>query len=107
LAGEAPTGRRQQRGPAYLTAGQTGVWQGRFKSFPAERPLRIEPAGRPSDWLKLVHEPLRERELAAIRRSVNRATPLGEDNWGQRLAATLGLAHTLRPRRRPRKGPQK
>jgi len=73
----------------------------------AERPLRIEPAGRPSDWLKLVHEPLTERELAAMRRSVNRGTPLGEDNWVQRVAATLGLAHTLRPRGRPRKQPEK
>ena len=73
----------------------------------AERPLRIEPAGRPADWLKLVHQPLTEAELAAMRRSVNRGTPLGEERWVGRVATTLGLGHTLRPRGRPSKEPKK
>ncbi|KKK54632.1 hypothetical protein LCGC14_3082770, partial [marine sediment metagenome] len=75
---------------------------------PAEdRPLRIEPVRRPEDWLELVNVPLTDEELTALRRSVNRGRPLGADRWVRRVASQLALEHTLRPRGRPRKGPEK
>ena len=58
---------------------------------------RADEAGRPTDCLNLVHEPLTERELAAMGRSVNRGTPLGEERCVGRVAATLGLRHALPP----------
>ncbi|KPK80582.1 MAG: hypothetical protein AMJ81_11820 [Phycisphaerae bacterium SM23_33] len=71
------------------------------------RPVRIWPAGRPKNWAALVNRPLSEAEVAALRRSVNRGTPLGQALWVRRVAAKLGLQHSLRPRGRPPKRPEK
>jgi putative transposase len=72
----------------------------------SDRPVRIVSAGRGEDWARLVNEPLTEAELSAVRRSVNRGTPLGETRWVRRTAGKLGLEYTLRPRGRPRKQPE-
>jgi len=71
----------------------------------AARPDWVDPSwlDRPSDWLRRVNRPLSEAELAALRRSVQRGTPLGSRRWTLRMAAALGLESTLRPRGRPRK----
>ena len=42
-----------------------------------------------------------EAELAAVRRSVARGAPFGEDRWSQQIAEQLGLEASLRPRCRP------
>jgi putative transposase len=57
----------------------------------------------PRDWGKLVNRVQTEAELKAIRRSVNRGRPYGEDSWIEKCAEQLGLEFTLRPRGRPRK----
>ena len=44
-------------------------------------------------------------ELAALRRSVVRVTPFGEEAWQARTAKRLGLESTLRARGRPQKSP--
>jgi len=41
--------------------------------------------------------------LAALRRSVLRGNPFGEEWWQERTARRLGLESTLRARGRPRK----
>jgi len=64
--------------------------------------LHAGPVRRPSDWLAYVHEPLTEAELERLRRSVNRGTPYGGDDWAKRTARRLGLEASLRPRGRPR-----
>jgi len=64
------------------------------------------PVPRPRKWLEWVNEPLTERELAEVRRSVARGTPYGESSWQGRIAKQLGLESTLRPRGRPRKDRQ-
>ncbi len=61
------------------------------------------PVRRPPDWASLVNEPLSDAQLAAARECVTRGRPYGDADWIVRTAATLGLAHTLRPRGRPRK----
>jgi putative transposase len=48
-----------------------------------------------------VQAPQKEAELEALRRSVVRACPFGDDSWQQRTAKRLGLDSTLRPRGRP------
>lgn len=59
--------------------------------------------GRQAKWAQRVHEPLAEPQLEAIRRSVNRGLPYGEEAWLKRLALRLKLDLTTRPRGRPRK----
>ena len=61
------------------------------------------PVERPDDWVRIVNEPLRETELAAVRTSVARGRPLGAEDWVKRMAAALGVDFSLRGRGRPRK----
>ena len=45
-----------------------------------------------------------ERDIqAAVRESVNRGRPFGDDAWARRTADRLGLAHTMRRPGRPAK----
>ncbi len=63
------------------------------------------PVALPRNWLQHVRSPQTEAELAALRRSVVRGSPYGEDTWQERTAKRLGLQSTLRPRGRPTKIP--
>ena len=63
------------------------------------------PVALPRDWRRHVQSPQSEAELAALRRSVVRGSPFGEDSWQERTAKRLGLMSTLRPRGRPQKSP--
>ena len=65
------------------------------------------PVPRPENWVEWVNQPQSDEELAALRRSVIRGTPLGGEDWSRRIAEQLGLESTLRPRGRPRKEPEK
>jgi putative transposase len=65
--------------------------------------LHPGPVGRGEGWAQLVNEPQTEAEVQALRRSVNRGTPFGSQDWQQQAAKDLGLETTLRPRGRPRK----
>ncbi len=65
------------------------------------------PMPRPPDWLAWLRQAEGDQELAALRRSVNRGTPLGQDAWVTRTAKALGLEFTIRPRGRPRIHPKK
>jgi putative transposase len=62
------------------------------------------PIDLPSDWADYVDEPLTERELEKLNRSVNRQTPFGDSEWQKKMCLHYGLEHTLRPRGRPKKG---
>ena len=57
---------------------------------------------RPAGWLERANAAESAEELAALRRSVIRGRPFGSDPWAKRIAVSLGLEHTLRPRGRPR-----
>jgi putative transposase len=61
-----------------------------------------EPA-RQASWQRWVHEPLTERELGALRRSVTSERPLGSESWAKRVDQQLGLALAPKPRGRPPK----
>jgi len=58
--------------------------------------------GRPRHWLTTVNAPQTADELEAIRAATRRGRPLGDPDWIDRTASALALAHTLRPRGRPR-----
>ncbi len=64
-------------------------------------------AVREDEWVREVNRPQTEAELAALRRSVQRGQPYGDEVWVERVARRLGLESTLRPRGRPLKQPQK
>ncbi len=59
------------------------------------------PVAVPDGWTAYVNRPETELELAALRRSVVRGAPYGDDGWQQRTAARLGLESSLRDRGRP------
>ena len=61
------------------------------------------PVARPADWVEFVNEPHGEGELEALRRSVNRGCPFGDD-WQAETVKELGLEHTMREPGRPKKG---
>ncbi|MFM8220272.1 MAG: transposase, partial [Planctomycetaceae bacterium] len=61
------------------------------------------PLARPPRWVERVNQPLTGAELSAVRTSVNRGTPFGDDTWVQHIARQLNLQSTLRPRGRPKK----
>jgi putative transposase len=60
------------------------------------------PIERPARWMKLVNEPLTEREVEAIQVSIARNRPFGAEEWQDQQAKCLGLLHTLRREGRPR-----
>ncbi|MDH5253901.1 MAG: transposase [Nitrospira sp.] len=67
-------------------------------------PLPVE---TPRQWTHWINQPLFEHELIALRTCVNRQQPFGTAAWQTRIARTLGLESTLRPRGRPRTSPKK
>jgi len=65
--------------------------------------LHPGPVPRGRDWRQWVNQVETEAELAALRRSVLRGAPFGNDRWQRRTATVLGLESSLQPRGRPRK----
>jgi putative transposase len=61
------------------------------------------PIPRLPNWNWRVNEPLSEKELNAVRTSIDRGRPFGDDEWTEEMAETHGVWFTLRPIGRPRK----
>lgn len=78
------------------------LWRWLQKSEPEPRLLSPWPIPRLPDWVDRVNEPLTEMELAAVRRSVSRGSPLGDKRWVESTARRFHMESTLRPRGRPR-----
>jgi putative transposase len=83
----------------------SSLWR-RASGSAADRALLSRwPLPLPRGWLEHVNAPLTEAELDAVRRAIQRGSPLGGDAWQRTAARRLGLQSTLRPRGRPRKKP--
>jgi putative transposase len=81
----------------------SSLWR-RGSAAPEDRRwLSAWPLPRPRNWTALVNQPQTDAELAALRRSVARGQPYGQESWVAKTAAQLGLESTLRSRGRPRK----
>jgi putative transposase len=65
------------------------------------------PLAVPESWLEYVNRVESEVELAALRRSVLRGAPYGDQVWQVKTAAALGLESALREQGRPRKQKKK
>ena len=61
------------------------------------------PISRSPRWAERVNKPLTAAELKAVRNSVHRGSPFGDENWVQAIAQNLNLQSPLRPRGRPKK----
>lgn len=59
----------------------------------------------PDDWVERVNAVQSAAELEAIRHSVQRGRPYGQEAWTEQLARRLQLGQSLRPLGRPRKRP--
>jgi putative transposase len=60
------------------------------------------PLSRKPGWVDYVNAPQTEAEVAAIRHSIDRGSPLGDSDWSQQTVEKLDLQSTLRPRGRPK-----
>jgi putative transposase len=56
----------------------------------------------PRHWVRLVNEPMTEKEMEAIRTCIARNRPYGDEEWQNRQGKRLGLLHTLRREGRPK-----
>ena len=60
------------------------------------------PVDRPSNWVWRLNQPETAAKLEALRCSVQRGRPFGNERWQVRIATRLGLESTLRARGRPK-----
>jgi putative transposase len=68
--------------------------------------LDAGPAPRGEGWVDEVNRIApNEEETQRLRRSLDRGTPFGSEEWTDRAVATLGLESTIRAKGRPRKTP--
>lgn len=51
----------------------------------------------PDDWTAYVDMPLTDKEIEKLRKSVNRQTPFGKEDWQNELCREMGMESTLRP----------
>ena len=61
------------------------------------------PLPRKPSWTDHVNAPQTEAELSALRRSVQRGSPFGDESWLLETVDRLGIESTLRPQGRPKK----
>ena len=78
------------------------LWQRRQKGAQLFGFLSEWPVERPWDWVAWVNRPEKAEELDALRTSVQRGRPFGNERWVARTAKKLELTSTLRDRGRPR-----
>ena len=79
--------------------GQTNELVDRLMTYEELSPLAKV---RCRKWAEMVHRPIDEAVLNAIRRSNATGLPYGDEAWTNRLAKRLNLDLTIRPRGRPR-----
>lgn len=60
------------------------------------------PVDLPRNWGAQVNRPETGEQLDALRLSVQRGRPFGEEGWVRRMAKRFGMESTLRPRGRPK-----
>ena len=58
------------------------------------------PIAMRADWVRHVNRPQTEAEEEAIRMSLHRGSPLGDEKWVKQMAGRYDLQSTLRPRGR-------
>lgn len=78
------------------------LWRRAQDAGPAPVWLSEWPMARPRDWGAYVNRPQMAAELEALRVSVRRGRPFGNEGWVLRMVKRFGLESTLRARGRPK-----
>lgn len=81
----------------------SSLWRRTHGDAQSRQLLARWPLPLPRTWLDHVQKAQHEAEVAAVRQSIQRGSPLGEAAWTKRVAKRLGLEFTQRPRGRPKK----
>src|SRR5947208_2640824 len=84
--------------PAPRASAAADAKRDRGASTPPTPGLHPWPVPGPKDWVELVNRPMTGAEERAMRDSIARGRPFGDERWQARTAARLGLQPTLRPR---------
>ena len=77
------------------------LWHWLQEPEPEPRLLSSWPLPRLPGWTARVNERLSKRELDAVRLSVQRGKPMGDEAWAESIARRLSLESTMRPRGQP------
>ena len=80
----------------------SSLWRRSRGSAEQKGVLAAWPVEMPDHWIERVNYPDNEKELEALRRSVQRGRPYGGARWQRRIAKRLGLESAYRSPGRPR-----
>ena len=80
----------------------SSLWRRGRGSVEQNSVLAAWPVEMPTDWIQRVNHADNEKELEALRRSVQRGRPYGTPDWQRRIAKRLGLESAYRRPGRPR-----
>ena len=78
------------------------LWARRHGGEALQALLSGWPTERPGDWVRLVNRPMTEKKVEGVRTCIARNRPYGDEDWQEKQARRMGLAHTLRREGRPR-----
>ena len=79
------------------------LFRWRRRSVEDKALLATWPVSRRPNWTKHVNATQTEAELVAVRRSIQRGCPYGDEAWSDQAVRRLGLEATVRPQGRPKK----
>lgn len=77
------------------------LWRWNQGAEPPPALLSAWPIPRSPNWVERVNRAQTPQEIAAVRTSVQRGRPFGEETWARQVAQRSGLEYTFRPRGRP------
>jgi len=80
----------------------SGLWRRGRGNAEEKGVLTAWPVELPADWIERVNRADNEKELEALRRSVQRGRPYGTPTWQRHMAKRLGLESTYHAPGRPR-----
>ncbi len=80
-------------------------WGSLYNWWGGASPIELAtwPIRRLPRWVARVNQALTDKELKALRYSVKRGLPSGDENWTADTVKRLGLESTVRPQGRPKK----
>jgi putative transposase len=81
----------------------SSLWRRRRGSASDHALLSRWPSEYQGDWIELVNESQKARELSKLRESILRNRPFGDDAWTRTAVQSMGLGSTMRARGRPRR----
>ena len=82
----------------------SSVWRRENGTTKQKEVLSSWPVSKPKDYLQWLNQAQTEGEEEAIKRSITKSNPYGEDSWVDSVVKKFGLEQTLRKVGRPKNG---